>query len=154
MYLFVGFVFGFVTTALVVLLIIFVNRRKTRRHQATGKVGNIYHSLYGYWRVILINIFFYVFKTRVQTACGLDHNNRGKNNHNLKLKLVFIYFESCSYIHILNCPPITIVYFQDNHRDSGDLHYASINVESSSRSQKQRKSSQSVRLYSSVKNEK
>uniref|UniRef100_A0A3B5QL82 Ig-like domain-containing protein n=1 Tax=Xiphophorus maculatus TaxID=8083 RepID=A0A3B5QL82_XIPMA len=78
----------------------------------------------------------------------------GKNNHNLKLKLVFIYFEFCSYIHVLNRPPITIVYFQDNHRDSGDLHYASINVESSSRSQKQRKSSQSVRLCSSVKNEK
>ncbi|XP_014324611.2 immunoglobulin kappa light chain-like isoform X1 [Xiphophorus maculatus] len=89
-YLFVGFGFGSVTTALVVLLIIFVNRRKTRRHQATESRRPVA------WTTIT----------------------------------------------------------EDNHRDSGDLHYASINVESSSRSQKQRKSSQSVRLCSSVKNEK
>uniref|UniRef100_A0A3P9N2T3 Ig-like domain-containing protein n=1 Tax=Poecilia reticulata TaxID=8081 RepID=A0A3P9N2T3_POERE len=79
-YLFVGSLFGCVTTILVALLIIFVNRRKRRQlHRATGK---------------------------------------------------------------------------DNHRDSGDLHYASINVESSRRSQKQRKSSQSVCVYSTVNHEK
>uniref|UniRef100_A0A3B3TUL5 Ig-like domain-containing protein n=1 Tax=Poecilia latipinna TaxID=48699 RepID=A0A3B3TUL5_9TELE len=73
-YLFVGSLFGCVTTILVALLIIFVNRRKRRQlHQAT---------------------------------------------------------------------------------DSGDLHYASINVESSSRSQKQRRSSQSVCVYSTVNHEK
>uniref|UniRef100_A0A3B3VBF7 Ig-like domain-containing protein n=1 Tax=Poecilia latipinna TaxID=48699 RepID=A0A3B3VBF7_9TELE len=71
-YLFVGSLFGCVTTILVALLIIFVNRRKRRQlHQATG-----------------------------------------------------------------------------------DLHYASINVESSSRSQKQRRSSQSVCVYSTVNHEK
>uniref|UniRef100_A0A3B3Z4E9 Ig-like domain-containing protein n=1 Tax=Poecilia mexicana TaxID=48701 RepID=A0A3B3Z4E9_9TELE len=77
-------------------------------------------------------------------------------NHNLKLNLFlfFIHLEFCSNIHIFNRPRITIMYFQDNHRDSGGLHYASINVESSSRSQKQRRSSKSVCVYSTVNHDK
>ncbi|XP_054914586.1 immunoglobulin kappa light chain-like [Poeciliopsis prolifica] len=51
--------------------------------------------------------------------------------------------------------PVARTIITDNdHRDSSDLHYAGIRVESSSRSQKKRKSSQCVCVYSSVNHEK